>query len=98
MAAIFNTSFKNQQRQLSPASILFLGLGWFPNIAGGLERYIYELTQQLVNNQDQINLCGIDLPNISINNKFRLTNLCQSNLSTLHRLYSVRKTLKNQPR
>ena len=94
MAAIFNTSFKNQQRQLSPASILFLGLGWFPNIAGGLERYIYELTQQLVNNQDQINLCGIDLPNININNKFRLTNLCQSNLSTLHRLYSVRKNFK----
>ena len=60
----------NKQSQLSPASILCLGLGWFPNTAGGLERYIYELTQQLAANQDKINLCGIDLPNSQLYEKF----------------------------
>ncbi len=33
------------------ASILTLGLGWFPKTPGGLERYIYELTHKLAANQ-----------------------------------------------
>ena len=41
------------------ASILTLGMGWFPQNPGGLERYIYELTHKLAANQDQVELCGV---------------------------------------
>ena len=90
----FSRNLGNKQSQLSPASILCLGLGWFPHTPGGLERYVYELTQQLANNQDKINLCGIDLPDIEVNTKIKLTNLSQSNIPIWQRVYSVRRKFK----
>lgn len=33
---------------LATKSILCLGNSWFPNLPGGLDRYVYELTHYLV--------------------------------------------------
>ena len=52
---------------VKPASILCLGLGWFPKTPGGLERYVYELTLRLAKNEDQVELCGVGLPEDEIN-------------------------------
>ncbi|WP_088240289.1 glycosyltransferase family 4 protein [Calothrix rhizosoleniae] len=84
----------NEQQKISPASILCLGLGWFPQTPGGLERYIYELTQQLAANQDKINLCGIDLPNSQLYENINFINLATSNQSIWQRLHSVRSNFK----
>ncbi|MHC5824699.1 MAG: glycosyltransferase family 1 protein, partial [Nostoc sp.] len=47
---------KQESFTSASASILTLGLGWFPKSPGGLERYIYELTHKLAANQDQVEL------------------------------------------
>jgi glycosyltransferase involved in cell wall biosynthesis len=90
----FSINLHEQQQELSPASILCLGLGWFPHTPGGLERYVYELTQQLAWNQDKIHLCGIDLPDTEINPNIKLINLAQSNAPTWQRLSDVRHNFK----
>jgi glycosyltransferase involved in cell wall biosynthesis len=76
------------------ASILTLGMGWFPETPGGLERYIYELTHQLAANQDDIELCGVGLPTTKINAPIKLTNLAQPDSAIWHRLWSIRSNFK----
>jgi glycosyltransferase involved in cell wall biosynthesis len=63
-------------------------MGWFPKVAGGLDRYVYELTHQLAANRDQIELCGIDLPESLPNSPLRLINLASSESSLLQRLWN----------
>ncbi len=72
------------------ASILCLGLGWFPKTPGGLERYIYELTQNLAANQDQVELCGVGLPEAEPNLPIKLTNLASPDSAIWKRLWSIR--------
>jgi glycosyltransferase involved in cell wall biosynthesis len=72
------------------ASILCVGMGWFPNHPGGLNRYLYELTHQLAH-QDQIEICGIDLPQLASDYPIALTNLATSETSILHQICSTRK-------
>jgi glycosyltransferase involved in cell wall biosynthesis len=72
------------------ASILTLGLGWFPKNPGGLERYIYELTHKLAANQDQVELCGVGLPVNADNVPIKLTNLAFPDSSICQRLWSIR--------
>ncbi|MDZ8023986.1 MAG: glycosyltransferase family 4 protein [Nostoc sp. SerVER01] len=83
------------------ASILTLGLGWFPKNPGGLERYIYELTHKLAANQDQIELCGVGLPEAEANSPIKLTNLAAVDSNICQRLWSIRrnfqKTRTNKP-
>ncbi|MDZ8081532.1 MAG: glycosyltransferase family 4 protein [Nostoc sp. DedQUE01] len=83
------------------ASILTLGLGWFPKNPGGLERYIYELTHKLAANQDQIELCGVGLPEAEANSPIKLTNLAAVDSNIYQRLWSIRrnfqKTRTNKP-
>jgi glycosyltransferase involved in cell wall biosynthesis len=83
------------------ASILTLGLGWFPQNPGGLERYIYELTHKLAANQDQIELCGVGLPEAQPNSPIKLTNLANVDTNICQRLWSIRrnfqKTRTNTP-
>lgn len=83
------------------ASILTLGLGWFPENPGGLERYIYELTHKLAANQDQIELCGVGLPEAQPNSPIKLTNLANIDTNICQRLWSIRrnfqKTRTNTP-
>jgi len=80
----------------SSASILTFGSGWFPTAPGGLERYIYELIHKLAINQDQIELCGVGLPeqeDISIAN-IKLHNLASPHSKIWQRLWSVRNNFR----
>lgn len=43
------------------ARILCIGMGWFPNAPGGLNRYVYELTHHL-SEQDQVQLAAVGVP------------------------------------
>ncbi|MCM1984212.1 glycosyltransferase family 4 protein [Lyngbya confervoides] len=75
----------------TPATIVFIGLGWFPHSPGGNERYVYELTRQLAKRGDRIELCGVDLPNEQPDNALILTNLCQSHWPLPKRLRETRR-------
>jgi len=80
----------------SSASILTFGSGWFPTTPGGLERYIYELIHKLAINQDQIELCGVGLPeqeDISIAN-IKLRNLASPHSKIWQRLWSIRSSFR----
>ncbi|MBO3461299.1 glycosyltransferase family 4 protein [Aetokthonos hydrillicola Thurmond2011] len=76
------------------ASILCLGLGWFPKTPGGLERYMYELTQKLAANQDQIEVCGVGLPEAEPNMGIKLTNLGSPDAPILQRLWTIRENFR----
>lgn len=90
------TNFNSQS-----ASILTLGTGWFPKTPGGLERYVYELIHILADHQDQVELCGVGLPETEVNLPIRLTNLASPDSSIWQRLWSIRtnfqKTRISQP-
>ncbi len=79
---------------VKPASILCLGLGWFPKTPGGLERYVYELTLRLAKNKDQVELCGVGLPEDEANLSMTMTNLAAPDTSILKRLWTVRNNFK----
>jgi glycosyltransferase involved in cell wall biosynthesis len=72
------------------ASILCVGMGWFPEVPGGLNRYVYELTQQLAIDGDQIELCGTGLPSLA-NDSLTLTNLAAPQSSLPLRLWRARR-------
>jgi glycosyltransferase involved in cell wall biosynthesis len=75
---------------ISPAQILLVGLGWFPTRPGGMDRYGYELMQQLAAAGDEIDLCGVGLPTNSPHRAIALTNLADPRTSLPQRLWSVR--------
>ncbi len=75
-------------------SILCLGIGWFPTTPGGLERYIYELTQRLAASQDSIELCGVGLPEADDSLAIKLTNLASPDSRIWNRLWSIRNNFK----
>jgi glycosyltransferase involved in cell wall biosynthesis len=79
----------------APASILCLGLGWFPKTPGGLERYVYELTQKLVANQDHIDLCGVGLPEEKVDFPINFINLTSPTISLPKRLWNCRKNFQS---
>ncbi len=80
----------HQENCISPASILCLGVGWFPKNPGGLERYVYELVHKLVQSQDSVELCGVGIPNTELNSSLKLTNLASPDSPILQRLWSCR--------
>ncbi|NMG19876.1 glycosyltransferase [Brasilonema bromeliae] len=80
----------NTKNALESKSILCLGVGWFPKTPGGLERYIYELTQKLAANQDKVELCGVGLPEAEPNLPIKLTNLASPSSPIWKRLWSIR--------
>jgi glycosyltransferase involved in cell wall biosynthesis len=84
----------NKKDHNSCASILCVGVGWFPTTPGGLERYVYELTQRLAANQDQIELCGVGLPETQPNLPIKLTNLGSPDSPIWKRLWSIRQNFK----
>jgi glycosyltransferase involved in cell wall biosynthesis len=87
---------KNKDIKLNSASasILTLGMGWFPKNPGGLERYIYELTHKLVANQDQVELCGVGLPIDDKSTQVKLTNLACPDSKIATRLWSIRDNFR----
>lgn len=84
----------NKNSVPTSASILTLGMGWFPQNPGGLERYIYELTDKLAANRDQVELCGIGLPETEANLPIKLTNLATVDSPTWQRLWSIRQNFQ----
>ncbi|MBD2017741.1 glycosyltransferase family 4 protein [Microcoleus sp. FACHB-53] len=72
-------------------SLLFVGLGWFPQSPGGVERYVYDLTRQLVAGQDRVELCGVGLPETQPESLTQLTNLAAPERPILQRLWSTRR-------
>ena len=71
------------------ASILFVGMSWFPTIPGGLNRYIYELIHQLEKLGDRVELCGVGLPVFESNSSIKLTNLASSDQLLWQRMFTV---------
>lgn len=89
-----NNSEKNYQYK--PASILCVGVGWFPKTPGGLERYIYELTTKLAVNHDKIELCGVGLPEKEVDLPIKLTNLASPDAPILQRMWSCRSNFRRR--
>lgn len=73
------------------ASLLCLGMGWFPETPGGLDRYVYELVLQLAAAGDTIELCGVGLPTTAVEPSIQLTNLANPDNPLPQRLWSVRQ-------
>jgi glycosyltransferase involved in cell wall biosynthesis len=80
----------------SSAQFLFAGLCWFPINPGGMERYGYELMQQLVAEGDRIDLCGIGLPQDEPQSAIALKNLANINDPILKRLWFARQHFRQQ--
>lgn len=75
--------------------ILCIGNSWFPRVAGGLNRYVYELTHCLAR-QDQVELCGVGLPKTPIDTPVKLTNLAEPDSPLLNRLWSAHSNFLNR--
>ena len=78
----------------SSASILCLGTGWFPKTPGGLERYVYELTRRWAANQDNVELCGVGIPQAKEDLSIKLTNLASPDSPIWKRLWSIRQNFR----
>lgn len=85
--------YKENNSQSDSASILTIGTGWFPKNPGGLERYVYELTHKLALNNDQVELCGVGLPDQE-NLPIKLNNLASPDSKIGNRLWSVRRNFQ----
>ncbi len=72
----------------SAASILCVGMGWFPTTPGGLNRYTYELTHQLATH-DRIEFCAAGLPSVSPDYPMQLTNLADPKQKLPQRLWQT---------
>lgn len=81
---------------VSSSHFLFAGLGWFPSNPGGMDRYGYELMQQLITDGDRINLCGVGLPKNATQTAIILRNLASPNDPLLQRLWSIRQRFRQQ--
>lgn len=64
---------------MSQAKILCVGNGWFPSMPGGLNRYVYELINQLAQLNNSIDLYGVGLPDHISNASVQCINLSQAN-------------------
>jgi glycosyltransferase involved in cell wall biosynthesis len=78
----------------SPAQLLLIGLGWFPTTPGGMERYGYELMQQLAAEGDLLTLCGVGLPETSSQTAITLMNLANLHTPLPQRLWAARQCFR----
>jgi glycosyltransferase involved in cell wall biosynthesis len=78
------------------ASTLCLGMGWFPQTPGGLNRYVHELILQLAAAKDQVELCGVGLPTHVPNLPITLTDLASPTQRLPHRLWTVRQRFQQR--
>lgn len=79
----------------SSASMLCLGMGWFPQTPGGLNRYVHELVLQLAA-KDQVELCGVGLPAHVPNLTLTLTDLASPIQRLPQRLWMVRQRFQQR--
>jgi glycosyltransferase involved in cell wall biosynthesis len=80
----------------SPAQLLLVGLGWFPTTPGGMERYGYELMQQLAAGGDRITLCGDGFWQTIPHAGIALTNLANPTTPLPQRLWSLRQHFRQK--
>jgi glycosyltransferase involved in cell wall biosynthesis len=73
------------------AQFLLVGLGWFPITPGGMDRYGYELMQQLAADGDLLTLCGVGLPETSPHASITLRNLANPQTPLPQRLWAARQ-------
>jgi glycosyltransferase involved in cell wall biosynthesis len=78
----------------SPAQLLLIGLGWFPTTPGGMDRYGYELMQQLAAEGDRLTLYGVGLPETSPHAAITLTNLANPQTPLPQRLWAARQCFR----
>jgi glycosyltransferase involved in cell wall biosynthesis len=79
-----------------PAHIACVGMGWFPQTPGGLDRYVYELTHHLAAAGDRVTLYGLGLPTAALNSAVELVNLAAPDLSLWQRLWLTRCNFAKQ--
>lgn len=73
------------------ANIACVGMGWFPKTPGGLDRYVYELTQNLAAGGDRVSLYALDLPEHQPNSPVELINLASADSPLWQRLWLTRR-------
>ncbi|MBW4658850.1 MAG: glycosyltransferase family 4 protein [Drouetiella hepatica Uher 2000/2452] len=81
--------------EASPISTLCLGMGWFPQTPGGLNRYVHELILQLAT-QGKVELCGVGLPAYLLNPPIMLTDLASPHQQLPQRLWSVHQRFQQR--
>lgn len=79
------------------AHIACVGMGWFPKKPGGLDRYVYELSQTLAAGGDRISLYALDLPSASPDSSIELINLATPDSPLWQRLWSTRRNFLSVP-
>jgi glycosyltransferase involved in cell wall biosynthesis len=77
-------------------SLLCLGMGWFPDQAGGLNRYLYELMHTLIQDNMPIDCYGIGLPIADPDSRIALINLAEPTTSLPQRLWQCRQNFRQQ--
>jgi len=90
---IMNKSItSNQEIDREVKRFLFLGNGWFPVCPGGQERYLYELTCQLIQEKNWVDLLAFGIPSSTeLNSHLRLISLGQPNAPLWKRFVTIRK-------
>jgi len=78
------------------ANIACVGLGWFPENPGGLDRYVYELTHHLALGGDHISLYALGLPEAEPNSSVELINLAAPDNPLWQRLWFTRRNFVNR--
>ncbi|MGF1492529.1 MAG: glycosyltransferase family 4 protein [Microcoleaceae cyanobacterium] len=63
---------------------------------GGLNRYVYELIHCLAKDQDQVELCGVGLPQSSPDSVIKLTNLAEPDTNLPNRLWLAYKNFSQR--
>ena len=74
--------------------IVNVGNGWFPTNPGGLNRYIYELSNELANQDTEVELCVVGIPDAVAASKFDLINLAETDTPFLKRLWIARRNFR----
>jgi glycosyltransferase involved in cell wall biosynthesis len=87
---------KTTRQPVAPASIVCIGNAWFPDVPGGLDRYVYELARSLSTLNDQIELCGVGFPDTTTDFPVELTNLANPETSLWQRLWQARSRYRNR--
>lgn len=83
--------------ETATANITCVGMGWFPKKPGGLDRYVYELSQTLAAGGDRVSLYALDLPSASPDSPIELINLATPDSPLWQRLWLTRKNFLSQP-
>ncbi|OWY65053.1 group 1 glycosyl transferase [cyanobacterium TDX16] len=82
---------------IATARIACVGMGWFPQSPGGLDRYVYELTHHLAATGDRVTLYALGLP-AATNSAIELVNLAAPDNPLWQRLWLTHHNfIKRQP-